>query len=54
MSTVLTAAAAFTIGTLAVWIAAVGAWSLATYAARVVEEDDTDYTDYTDPESEAA
>ena len=39
------AAAALAIGTAVVWIAAVGAWSMATYAARVVEEDDIDYTD---------
>jgi hypothetical protein len=30
----------------------VGAWGLATYSARVVEEDGADYTDYT--ESDAA
>jgi hypothetical protein len=52
MSTVITAAAAFTIGTVVVWMAAVAAWSLATYAARVIEEDGADYTDYT--ESDAA
>jgi hypothetical protein len=50
MTTVLTAVAAFAAATFLVWIAAVGAWGLATYAARVVEEDDTDYTD---PESES-
>jgi ABC-type nickel/cobalt efflux system permease component RcnA len=52
MTTVITAAVAFTIGTvIAVWAVAVAAWSLATYAARVVEEDDIDYTD---TESDAA
>jgi hypothetical protein len=51
MTTALTAAAAFTVGTILVWTAAVFAWGLATYAARVVEEDDTDHTD---TESDAA
>lgn len=48
MNTIITAAAALAIGTAVVWIAAVGAWSMATYAARVIEDD------YTDTESDAA
>ena len=42
------AAIAITVtGTIAVWAAAVGAWSIATYAARITEEiDDLDDLDY--------
>ena len=42
--------AIFTIGAVAAWMAAVAAWSIATYAARVTEEDEID-TFYTDIES---
>ena len=43
--------AIFTIGAVAAWMAAVAAWSIATYAARVTEEDEID-TFYTDIESD--
>jgi hypothetical protein len=46
------ALAVFAIGTVSVWMAAVAAWGLATFAAQVIEAALEDDTDYTDPESD--